>query len=122
MWWGNAWLKRDKATLEWLERNRWKKHSPLKIGQRVRAACLIEWSDYSSRFVAEGTEGVIVAVSETNDSEYGVKWNGKKSVWWCVWNPDAHFEEDGFSFDTEIAVIEVPVPDNDPSLYVATLL
>jgi hypothetical protein len=65
------------------EANKWK--SDLAKGQTVVAVQDIEYSDYSSRCVSAGTKGRVIRCG-TQIHEWGIRWDGKRDTWYCVYD------------------------------------
>lgn len=118
-------LSRTPEIQEWIERNQWEEHEPLKVGQRVRAAQDIFWSETSNRVIEFGTLGRVVERSEDNPDVYGVKWDKKKTTWYCVYEPTTGFMDDPenpWAWDSEILPVDEPDPAQDPHRYMEQLI
>lgn len=111
---------KQQAGYETAKQEAWK--SDLRIGQKVKAAQDIEWSEVSMRYVANDTPGVVVAMG-LHYQTWGIKFKGKRDVWYVIYDPKALIEDDGWCWESEIVVIEEPDPPAvPPEAYVGELL
>jgi len=106
---------------EQAKQDAWK--SDLKIGQKVKAAQDIDWSEASMRYIPFGTMGKVVEMG-LHSQTWGIKFEGKRDVWYCIYDPKSvSDEEDGWNWNSEIVAVEEPDPPPvPPEAYVGELL
>lgn len=127
-------LLRDYDTAKWIEDHDWQRDLPLAEGQRVRAARDLFAVSYAMKFSTEGVPvGDVFQVEYSIDAnqlgriayhmggnEYLVAFDDTEAII-CKYNPRAAIDDDGWSFDTEIVLVDEPIPNNDPRNYMKSL-